>query len=259
MILPLAFFAAALLFPVPDDSIKNAFGERDGAFVMMDCASKETVRRRPEACQEKLPPCSTFKIWNTAIGFEEGILSSPDQPFWTWDGQRRSIEAWNKNLTLKEAFAASCVPAFQALARQIGAARMKDHLDKIGCGDRDISSGIDVFWLPAPGRKTLLISPDEQAQLLCKLVEDKLPFSPKTLSALKEIMTVKKTERGVLYGKTGTGEGESGKNNLGWFVGYVETATGKTFTFACAIKGEGAMGKDARAVVERILSEQGLL
>ena len=113
-----------------------------------------------------MAPCSTFKIWNTLIGIESGIISSPDQPFYQWDGEKRSISAWNRDLTLREAFQASCVPAFQNLARQIESERMQYWLDRIEYGDRDTSAGIDVFWLPSKGRKTILISPTEQAQLV---------------------------------------------------------------------------------------------
>ena len=46
--------------------------------------------------------------------------------------------------------------------------------------------------------------------------------------------------------------------NLGWFVGFVESR-GRTYAFACAAKGDKVQGKDARAIVERVLEAQGLL
>ena len=55
---------------------------------------------------ERMAPCSTFKIWNALIGLESGIIASADEAFYRWDGQTRAIPAWNKNLTLKEAFQA---------------------------------------------------------------------------------------------------------------------------------------------------------
>ena len=254
-LLPLTVLAASVLFTAPTKAIKTELDGHHAAFVIIDCASKEVSRYNPEGCQEPLPPCSTFKIWNTAIGFEEGVLTSPDQPFWKWDGKKRNIAAWNQDLNLKDAFAASCVPAFQALARQTGKVRMQEWLDKIGYGDRDISAGEDVFWLPEPHRKTILISADEQAQLICKLVNGELPLSPKTLSALKVIMTVKKTGHGTLYGKTGTGVQTS---PVAWFVGYVESNR-KAFAFVCVMKEPHLMGTNVRDSVEHILSEDNLL
>jgi beta-lactamase class D len=214
----MASLSRSALFPIPNESAQTIFAGKKGTLVMIDCSSEAISIYNPGEASEKLPPCSTFKIWNTLIGLENGIISSADDDFYKWDGETRSYPEWNKDLNLKEAFQVSCVPAYQNLARQIGAQRMQLWIDKIGCGDRDISSGVDVFWLPEAGRKTLLISPEEQARLIYRLVSGKLPFSENAKATLKNIMAIKKTGRGVLYGKTG-----SSRFNLGWFVGYVES------------------------------------
>jgi len=249
-------FASALL--ISEDSIRQAFDGHEGALVLADCATGETFRSDAAACAEKITPCSTFKIWNAAIGSETGLITSADEPFWKWDGTIRSVAAWNGEQTVRSAFAASCVPAYQALARKIGKKRMQEGLDLIVYGNRDISSGVDLFWLPAPGRKTILISPDEQAELIGRLVKGKLPFSSKTTALLKEVMRIKTTDHGTLYGKTGSGTDAQGNFNLGLFVGFVESS-GKTVAFACVMKGNGVMSKQARAAVESILTQQKLL
>ncbi len=264
----LASFAAALLavvplalsatFPIPESTASAVFADTQGTLVMVDTDAKTTSTFRPEVAQEKFAPCSTFKIWNTLIGLENGVISSPDEDFYHWDGEKRAIPDWNKNLTLKEAFRVSCVPAFQDLARKIGTERMQAALDKIGYGDRNISSGIDVFWLPSPGRKTILISPTEQATLMARLATGKESFTEKSQTVLKDIMTVRSTLRGTLYGKTGTGGDGAGNSMMGWFVGYVES-NGKTLAFACLVQGKGLMGKDARAFVEAVLEKEGWL
>lgn len=193
MLSPLVFAAAAAILPIRGDAIPNAFGGRDGALVLIDCATGQTQRHQPELCTAMLAPCSTFKIWNIAIGLQTGLLTSADQPFWKWDGVKRLIEPWNQNLTLRQAYVASCVPAYQALARRIGPDRMNEWLKKIGYGDCDTSAGNDVFWLPAPGRTPLRISPEEQAELMRRLATGEVPFSAKTQAILKDIMTVKTT------------------------------------------------------------------
>ncbi len=257
-ILTTASFADSNIFPIPEKSVQEVFGDRNGTFVLIDCSSEATSIFHPEISKERLPPCSTFKIWNTLIGLENGIISSPDEAFYKWDGETRFIPEWNRDMTLKEAFRVSCVPAFQNLARKIGSEKMRLWIEKINFGDGDTSSGTDIFWLPAKGRKTLLISPEEQAKLICKLVKGKLPFSEKAQAVLKDVMTIRKTVNGIFYGKTGSATDDNGKFNLGWFVGYVES-NGKTYAFACAIKGEALMGKDARAMVETILEKNGFL
>lgn len=252
MIFALLLAAAVALTP---QLVENTLAGHSGAYVQIDCATGKTFQSNAEACAEKRAPCSTFKIWNSAIGLETGVIASQDAPFWKWDGVKRTVApGWNQDQTLRTAFAASCVPAYQNLARKIGAERMRTWIDRIGYGDRDISAGLDVFWLPTEGRRTVFISADEQAELVCKLVDGRLPFSKPTLAALKDVMKVSVTDRGTLYGKTGSGTDKHGQ--FGWFVGYVESS-GKTFAFAC--RRDGGMGKEARTVVETLLSAQGLL
>ncbi len=265
MNIPLLSFAASLLaaaslfsFPIPEATVGQVFGSTQGTLVLVDTDAKTTSVFRPEVAQEKFAPCSTFKIWNTLIGLENGILTSADEEFYHWDGEKRFLPEWNKNLNLKDAFRFSCVPAFQDLARKIGPKRMQAALDKLGYGDRDISAGIDVFWLPASGRKTLLISPAEQAALTARLATADVPFSEKSQAVVKDIMEVRSTLRGTLYGKTGTAGDGSGNYVMGWFVGYVES-NGKTLAFACLVQGKGLMGKDARAIVEAVLEKEGWL
>ena len=55
--------------------------------------------------------------------------------------------------------------------------------------------------------------------MIAQFVEEKLPFSAKTLAALKSMMTLKTSDRGTLFGKTGTGSDERKDFLLGWVVG----------------------------------------
>lgn len=245
--------ATALSFSA--SAVEKAFDGREGAIVIVEGATGEAFRQGDTA--EKLPPCSTFKIWNTVFGLETGVIKNADDLFWKWDGKKRFLEEWSKDQTLRSAFATSCVPAYQELARKIGRERMDGWIRKIGYGDENTSAGLDVFWLPEKGRKPLLISPEEQAALMVKLVKGEVALSEHTRAVLKDVMLAKKTKRGTLYGKTGTGTDDAGKFSMGWYVGYLESG-GRTYAFAAALKGD-VMGKDARAVVERVFAAQGLL
>ena len=101
-----------------------------------------------------------------------------------------------------------------------------------------------------------MISADEQVALLNKLLDGKLPFAEKNVAILRDVMEVAKTEKGTLYGKTGSGTDNNGQ--LGWFVGFSESK-GVTYVFACNITGgENPSGKVARAIVENALKLQGL-
>jgi len=252
--------SSAIAFPasfsISEDIVKKSFAGNNGAIVIIDCTSEKVYDFFPAASSEMLAPCSTFKIWNTLIGLECGLISKPEEKFYFWDGKKRSIEDWNQNLTLKEAFKVSCVPAFKDLAKKIGLENMKIWIDKISFGNKNISAGIDCFWLPQEDGNEIKITPLEQAKLLAKFINKQLPFSEKSEKILKELMKEKETIHGIFYGKTGSAADSSGNYTLGWFIGFVESQ-GETFAFACAIKGK--MGKDARAIMEAILSKQGLL
>ncbi len=249
---------AATDLPVSESVLNTVFQGKNGSFVLMDCDSDAMIEHTPASAAQLYGPCSTFKIWNGLIGLETGIVSDVNAPFYKWDGKVRSIKAWNKDLTFKEAFQASCVPAFQALARTIGPSRMQLWLDKLDYGDKDISAGIDVFWLPRPDRKTLLISAREQAECIRRLVLGDVPFSAASVQGIKEAMRIKETGKGTLYAKTGSGGDGKGNYNLGWFVGFVES-NGKRYAFACNVTGNGMMSSNARTMVETILQQAGML
>ncbi len=236
---------------ISQDKIKKIFGRTEGSFVIITRSTGAMICFNPKGCLEKLPPFSTFKIWNTLFGIETGIITSVDDSFYKWDGKTRFIPEWNKDLTLREAFKVSCVPAFQELARKIGKDKMQLWIGKIHYGNCDISLGTDRFWLPKAGEKSIRITPLEQAELLLSLVSKKLPISSKALEMLESIMQVDEEEFDSLYGKTGTGVDENEKPDLGWFVGYLKLNR-EIHAFACVVKGPGLMGKDARAVVETI-------
>jgi len=226
------------------------------ALVIYNRSSGKVINVDPALSARRLSPCSTFKIYNTLIGLELGLIKGPDDPWYKWDGVHRDIDGWNKDLTLREAFRVSAVPAYQILARQIGAERMNKYVKEIDYGTKDISAGIDIFWLPRSGSTSIMISADEQVALLNKLLDGKLPFVEKNVAILRDVMEAARTEKGRLCGKTGSGTNSNGQ--LGWFVGFLESK-GTTYVFACNITGgENPSGKVARTIVEDVLKSQTL-
>lgn len=271
-LLPLAaglFLSAALArsasMPINEKAVAEAFEGKQAVLVVTDTLTGETYVSDPALAREPFGPCSTFKIWNTLIGLEEGILQSPNEPFWKWDGEERNFPGWNRDLTLREAFQASCVPAFQALARKIGPARIQEWLDKLGYGNKDMCDRPDSFWLPRAGQTNILITPEEQAALLGKLVTGKLPVKKETVDTLLEIMRLDSSARATLFGKTGSGLRSSNGGpsaghdfDMGWLVGALDSG-GRKYTYACLVLGAGLSGKDARAAVESIFRDSGML
>ncbi|MBL8025251.1 MAG: class D beta-lactamase [Fibrobacteres bacterium] len=237
-----------------ENIMKSAIESKDVACVFIDCNSGEIITQDSTKISIRYAPCSTFKIWNTLIGAECQFIKSPDDNFYTWDSIQRFLPAWNKNLSLKEAFQVSCVPAFQILAQKIGRETMAKWIGILNYGDLDISSGINDFWLPSENKKSIMISPLEQAQLIRKLINGKLPFNKESINILQEIMIIEKTAKGVYFGKTGSGTitNKAKAQTIGWFVGYVISKDMK-YSFACITKGENISGKDSKEIIKSIL------
>jgi beta-lactamase class D len=75
-------------------------------------------------------PASTFKIPNSIIALETGIIQN-DSVIFKWNGEKRNFKKWEQDLTFKKAFQVSCVPCYQEIARKVGVKRMKTYLKKL--------------------------------------------------------------------------------------------------------------------------------
>ncbi|MEM9824935.1 MAG: class D beta-lactamase [Bacteroidota bacterium] len=191
-----------------------------GAILIYDPQRKVYHSNSFIKAEETYVPASTFKITNSIIGLEMGILQDESTVF-EWDGAPRDFPAWEQDLSLREAFQASCVPCYQGLARKIGADSMNAYVQKLDYGKMDIDTNtIDNFWLRGKSR----ISPMEQVGFLGRLYEGRLPIKNKTMKTLETIMEMESTEEYTLYAKTGLAI--DGSKMVGWFVGYQETNDG---------------------------------
>src|SRR6476660_10506091 len=169
-------------------------------------------------------PASTFKIPNSIIALETGVVEDPDKDVFKWDGVKRSIEAWNRDHTMRTAIAASAVPVYQEIARRIGPERMQKYLDLFEYGNRDIGGGIDQFWLTG----NLRIDPIQQIDFVDRLRRGALPVSKRSQELVRDILPVTKSGDAVIRAKTGLVGAELGKPSLGWLVGWAEKGGAST-------------------------------
>jgi beta-lactamase class D len=169
-------------------------------------------------------PASTFKIPNSLIALETGVVGDPDKDVFKWDGVVRSIEAWNRDHTLRSAIAASAVPVYQEIARRIGAERMQKYLDLLEYGNHDIGGGIDQFWLTG----ALRIDPVQQVDFVDRLRRGVLPVSKRSQDLVRDILPVTKVGDAIIRAKTGLLGAEIGKPSLGWVVGWAEKGSANT-------------------------------
>lgn len=173
-------------------------------------------------------PASTFKVPNSMIGLETGILKDENHLF-KWDGEPRRLKQWNADLTLAEAYQVSCVDCYQEVARAIGAKRMNEYLKKFEYGNMEVAdSMIDMFWLEGDFE----ISQKQQITFLKRFYNKSLPISAKTDSIMRKIMVLDDNEDYKLSGKTGWAVRNG--NNIGWFIGFIEK-DGKVYYIATNI------------------------
>ncbi|WGH76919.1 class D beta-lactamase [Tenacibaculum tangerinum] len=168
-----------------------------------------------EWCTKGNLPASTFKIPNSIIALETGVVKN-DSTIFKWNGESRYLKVWEQDLTLQQAFQYSCVPCYQEVARKIGVERMKTSLAELNFGSMDVhEANLDNFWLQGKSK----ISQLEQIDFLKRLYTSELPISKRTDSIIKKMMVLSKNNAYVLRGKTGWSI--RGNENNGWFVGYV--------------------------------------
>jgi len=170
-------------------------------------------------------PASTFKIPNSIIALETGVMNN-DSTMIPWTGEKRFLKSWEQDLSFREAFQLSCVPCYQEIARKIGVKRMKEYLMKFDYGAMEVDEGnIDRFWLEGNSG----ISQMEQIDFLRKFYDQQLPIAQRTFELVKKLMFVHNDHGYSLYGKTGMAA-RDGSNN-GWYVGFIENQ-GKVIFFA---------------------------
>lgn len=165
--------------------------------------------------------CSTFKIPNSLIALESGVVTGHNQVF-KYDPEKhahphRKSAEYNRDQTLKSAFEISALWTYQEIARLVGEEKYNMYLDLFRYGNKDISGGLDCFWLDS-----LAVSAQEQVDFLRRFYHNGFNFKKNTIRTVKEMMFIEAGDSYRLYGKTGTRLPEENQW-LGWIVGFVES------------------------------------
>ncbi|MGZ8538152.1 MAG: penicillin-binding transpeptidase domain-containing protein [Flavisolibacter sp.] len=204
-----------------DDSLGKYFKDNkvEGCFGMFNNGTGEfTIYNLERYRDSAYLPASTFKIVNSLIGLQTGMIKDEKMVI-PWDGVIRSFPDWNKDLSYYEAFRVSSVPYFQEVARMIGKETMQFWLDSISYGTKKITTRVDTFWLD----HSLKITPDEQLGLVKNLYFKQLPFFPSNQESVKKAMLFEDKPEYRLSYKTGWASwDEQHKKHIGWVVGYIE-------------------------------------
>lgn len=220
---------APTAFTVRDDWMQH-FSDQDavGTFVLREVGSTMTEVSNLDSAERRRIPASTFKILNSAIILEAGVVADVDETV-AWDGVTRGIPAWNMDHSLRSGIEVSAVWLYQDLARQVGDELMSDFVAASRYGNADTGGGIDQFWLDGD----LRISPVEQVDFLARLEQGELPFRPDVVAAVLDILVREQGDDWSWSYKTGTSTDEVGR--VGWIVGTTRQGD-RVWAFALAME-----------------------
>ncbi|MEX6686106.1 penicillin-binding transpeptidase domain-containing protein [Danxiaibacter flavus] len=243
-----------------DNSIQKYFDENKvtGTFGMFDNGQGQfTIYNLSRFKDSTYLPASTFKIVNSLVGLETGRISNENMVI-KWDSVVRDVAAWNKDLTMKEAFKVSAVPYYQEVARRIGKDTMQHWLDTLGYGAKHgkaVIKTIDTFWLD----NSVKVTADEQLGLVKKLYFDQLPFRKQTTQEIvKRVMLQEDNANYKLSYKTGWGYRENG-NALGWIIGWIEENKHPYF-FVLNVEGPKDTNPEVRInILKAVLKQYGFM
>ncbi|WP_374754299.1 penicillin-binding transpeptidase domain-containing protein [Dyadobacter tibetensis] len=177
-------------------------------------------------------PASTFKIINTLIALETGVIADENEIV-KWPGSTDTTKYGYRpdiyhDMSLREAFKLSAGWVYVELAKKIGKERYKQFLDACRYGNVDLSIDDPDFW----NQGNFAISPVNQIKILKGVYDESLPFKKESFSILKNMMIEEQQEEYTLRAKTGWTR--YGGVDTGWWVGYIEKK-GKAFFFATRV------------------------
>ena len=237
--------AGVFLLALPAASLADV---RPVCTLVVEAGTGAAVLREGD-CGTRWSPASTFKVPLALMGFDAGILTSPETPevpfragYVDWRPE------WRRPATPRTWMRDSVVWYSQWLTPQLGLARMQAYLDAFDYGNRDLSGrpgdgdGLTGAWLGS----SLQISPQEQVAFLRRMLDGGLPVSAAAVANTGAILDHGTTAGGWhVRGKTGAAaprraDGSPDRAHpIGWFVGWAEKA-GERVVFARLVQQEGA-------------------
>lgn len=195
---------------------------------------------RSGTCDERFTPMSTFKVPLALMGYDAGVLKDAHTPRWDYDPKFDAPKRARKAVDPTIWEADSILWYSQELTRKLGSEAFDGYIRKLDYGNADTTgiSGqgepLTHAWLS----NSLLISADEQAELMRRIVARDLPVSRNAIDNTAAIVPAFEAGDGwKVQGKTGSGSlrKKNGKLDrarpIGWFVGWAEKE-GRKIAFA---------------------------
>lgn len=191
-----------------------------GSITLYDYNAKKWISSNIDDSNYATLPASTFKIINTLIALESGVVANENEII-RWPGATDTVKYGYRpdiyhDMSMKEAFKASAGWAYVELAKKIGKENYRKYLTACNYGNVNLSQEDDDFW----NFGNFAVSPANQIKMLVGIYEESLPFKKESLRILKNMMIEEQKEDYTLRAKTGWTR--DGGKDTGWWVGYVE-------------------------------------
>lgn len=193
-------------------------------------------------CDQRMSPASTFKIAISLMGFDSGILETPEKPLLPFkEGYIDARPEWRHAQTPAGWMRDSVIWYSQQTNLQLGVEKYTAYVKAFDYGNIDLSgeagksNGLTHAWLSA----SLQISPKEQVAFVRKLVRHELPVSNEAVSNTSTILDQGMKGGWHVFGKTGAGGIRTADGKLktpfGWYVGWAKRGD-ETVVFARLIQ-----------------------
>lgn len=197
--------------------------------VILDGRSGD-VLLRDGTCDQRFAPFSTFKLPLAVMGYDAGILVDDVTPRWDWHAGLTAPERDHKPVDPTIWERDSVLWYSRELTRLLGRDAFERYVAGLDYGNADVSgapgrqNGLTHAWLGA----SLVISPDEQAAFVRRLLHGALPLDADAQAWAASILPDFAAGDWTVSGKTGSGwvsdaNGDFYRDRpLGWFVGWAQ-------------------------------------
>ena len=231
----------------------------EGYIIHSPSKDRQTVVNRA-LCERDFPPYSTYKIPNSMLALELGLVTNldetvpykadlhPKQDWWP--------NSWTREHSLRSAFKHSVVWYYRDLAAQMNLEPINSHLREWHYGRATTVSKENRtnYWLG----NGLTITAHEQVRFLRRFHENRLGLDPETTAKIKSIAFVEERDGKRLHAKTGTGDLDH--LWLAWYVGWIEDASGDDpyyFALLCLDHSFDEVRKRRQSLKEKVFREMG--
>jgi beta-lactamase class D len=200
-------------------------------FLLVNGTSGQTVFQLGSQLDERMSPCSTFKIPLSLMGYDAEILKDEQTPIWQFqEGYDDFLGTWKCPQSPRTWMHYSCIWYSKLISCQLGLKKMHNYLSAFAYGNQDMSVGLimpgkaDPAWFHS---SPLRISLREQVDFIRKMLQNKLQVTNHATDMTKAILFKEDLAQGwKLFGKTGW-SGSIGRDDdtvleYAWFVGWIE-------------------------------------